>query len=202
MRDVTVDAVAKRAHVGGGCPLDAATRFTFRLHDVGPMVTGGLLVWSADLADEVLDTYHRLTESAPRELTAAALIRLAPAAPFVPEPARLKPIVAVLVCHSGTDAEPDLAPLRALPPPLVDLVREHSYTAQQSMIDDFDPPGLNQYWKTEFVPRLSPEYLDRWRDAALAVASPCPTRSCSTSRARATSATPTMGRSATEMPAS
>ncbi|MBI2391749.1 MAG: FAD-binding oxidoreductase [Deltaproteobacteria bacterium] len=157
---------------GGGGNFGVVTRFTFRVHRVGPIVTGGLMVWSADLAEQVLEAYRSLTSSAPRELTAAAIIRLAPPAPFVPAHAHFKPIVGVLVCHTGADPRRDLEPLRALPPPLVDLVTEHPYTVQQSMLDDLDPAGFNQYWKTEFLPELSSAYLDVWRRAALAVASP------------------------------
>jgi FAD/FMN-containing dehydrogenase len=157
---------------GGGGNFGVITRFTFRLHEVGPMVIGGLLVWSADLAEPVLEAYRALTRSAPRELTAAAMIRLAPPAPFVPAHAHGKPIIGVLLCHSGATAQADLAPLRALPPPLVDLVSERPYVAQQSMLDELDPSGFDQYWKTEFLPELSAGYLDVWRRAALAVASP------------------------------
>lgn len=157
---------------GGSGNFGIVTRFTFRLHRVGPMVTGGLMVWPAALAGDVLDTYRRLTDTAPRELTAAAMIRLAPPAPFVPEEAHFKPIVGILICHSGADPARDLAPLRELPEPLVDQLAEHPYTTQQSMLDELDPSGLNQYWKTEFLPGLSRDYLDTWRRAALEVASP------------------------------
>ena len=157
---------------GGGGNFGVVTRFTFRLHEVGPIVTGGLAAWSADRADEVLATYQELTASAPRELTAAAMIRLAPPAPFVPDEWRLKPIVGLLVCHSGPTAEADLAPLRAAGEPIFDLVGEKPYVAQQSMLDSLQPKGLNQYWKAEFLPDLPSEYLATFRDAALGVASP------------------------------
>src|SRR6266540_1967388 len=77
---------------GGGGNFGVVTRFTFRLHEVGPTVTGGLIAWSADRADEVLAAYQDLTELAPRELTAMAVLRLAPPAPFVPEEWHGKPI--------------------------------------------------------------------------------------------------------------
>ncbi|MDQ3034181.1 MAG: FAD-binding oxidoreductase [Myxococcota bacterium] len=157
---------------GGGGNFGVVTRFTFRLHDVGPTVTGGLIIWSAEHADQVLEAYHRLTDTAPLELTVAAMIRLAPPAPFVPLEWHHQPVVGVLVCHSGADPEKDLAPLRALPEPIVDLIEEHPYAVQQSMLDELDPPGRNQYWKTEFLPGLSAPFLASFRDAALAVASP------------------------------
>ncbi len=157
---------------GGGGNFGVVTRFTFRLHQVGPTVTGGLIAWSADRADEVLGTYRELTASAPRELTAAAMIRLAPPAPFVPEEWHLKPVVGLLVCHSGPNAEADLALVRALGDPIFNVVGEKPYVALQSMLDNLQPKGLHQYWKSEFLPDLPGEYLDTFRDAALRVASP------------------------------
>src|SRR5439155_16145688 len=96
------------------------TRFTFRLHEVGPIVTGGLIAWSAERAERVLATYRALTEAAPRELTAALVMRLAPPAPFVPEQWHGRPIVGMLVCHSGRNAQADLAALGDLGEPVVD----------------------------------------------------------------------------------
>jgi len=157
---------------GGGGNFGVVTRFAFRLHDVGPTVTGGLMIWSADRADEVLATYRDLTESAPRELTTAVIVMFAPPAPFVPEEWHGEPIIGMLVCHSGGNMEADLAAVRALGEPIVDLVSEKPYAAQQSMLDDTEPKGLNQYWKTEFLPGLTSEFLETFRDRALRVTSP------------------------------
>jgi len=157
---------------GGGGNFGVVTRFTFRLHEVGPRITGGLIAWSAERADEVLDAYLRLTRDAPRELTAAAIVRIAPPAPFVPAGWHGKPIAAVLVCHSGADPEADLEPLRALGDPVVDLIEERSYTEQQSLLDATDRKGNHQYWKTEYIPGLTSDYLDTFREAALRLTSP------------------------------
>jgi hypothetical protein len=69
---------------GGGGNFGVATRFTFRLHRVGPTMTGGLILWSADRAGEILELYRQVTESVPRELTLVLTLRRAPAAPFLP----------------------------------------------------------------------------------------------------------------------
>lgn len=157
---------------GGGGNFGVVTRFTFRLHEVGPTVTGGLIAWSADRAEEVLKAYRDLTESAPRELTAAAIVLTAPPAPFVPEESHGKLIVAMLVCHSGGNAKNELAPVRDLEDPIFDLITEKPYVDQQSMLDDMEPMGLHQYWKTEFLPGLSKEYLQAFLDGALKATSP------------------------------
>jgi FAD/FMN-containing dehydrogenase len=157
---------------GGGGNFGVVTRFTFRLHQVGPTITGGLIVWSAERADEVLAAYRDLTESAPRELTAAAIVRLAPPAPFLPQAWHGKPIAGIQVCHSGANAEADLAAVRALGDPIVDLAAPMPYAALQSMLNAMEPKWLHRYWKTEFLPGLSSEFLDVFRDGAMQVTSP------------------------------
>jgi FAD/FMN-containing dehydrogenase len=157
---------------GGGGNFGVVTRFTFRLHEVGPRVTGGLIVWSVDRVDDVLAAYRDLTESAPRELTAAVAVRLAPSAPFLPDERHGRPIVGLLVCHSGTDADADLAAVRALGDPIADLVTEKPYTDQQRMSDGMEPTGNRYYWKTEYMAELTNEFLETFRDSALRVTSP------------------------------
>ena len=157
---------------GGGGNFGAVTRFTFRLHELGPIVTGGLIVWSAERIDDVLATYRDLTESAPRELTAAVTVRVAPPAPFLPEEWHGKPIIGLLVCHSGADMERDLAPVRALGDPIADLITEKPYTDQQSMLDGMEPKGHHYYWKTEYLAALTNEFLETFRNRALKVTSP------------------------------
>jgi FAD/FMN-containing dehydrogenase len=157
---------------GGGGNFGVVTRFTFRLHRLGPTVTGGLIAWNAEQADEVLAAYQDLTQSAPRELTAAAVVLTAPPAPFVPEKWQGQPIIGMLLCHSGRNPEADLTPVRALGDPIFDLITRKPYTAQQSMLDNMEPKGLHQYWKTEYLPSLSSEYLNTFRGAALEATSP------------------------------
>ena len=157
---------------GGGGNFGVVTRFRFRLHEVGPIITGGLIIWSADRVDEVLAAYRDVTESASRELTAAAIVRLAPPAPFLPQEWHGKPVAGIQVCHSGADAEADLAAVRSVKDPIVDLVAEKPYTAQQSMLDAMEPKRLHRYWKTEYLPGLSSEFLNTFRDGALKVTSP------------------------------
>ncbi len=157
---------------GGGGNFGIVTRFTFRLHEVGPTVTGGLVVWSADRVDDVLAAYRELTEAAPRELTAAVTVRLAPPAPFLPQEWHGTPIIGLLVCHSGADAEADLAPVRALGAPIADLVSEKPYTEQQAMLDGMEPKGNHYYWKTEYLDGLSNAFLDTFCERAVEVTSP------------------------------
>ena len=157
---------------GGGGNFGVVTRFSFRLHQVGPTITGGLTIWSAERAAEVLAAYRDLTESAPRALTAATIVRLAPPAPFLPQAWHGKPIVGIQVCHSGANAAADLAPIRALGNPIVDLTGPKPYVAVQSMLNVMEPKWLHRYWKAEFLPGLSSDFLDAFCGGALQVTSP------------------------------
>lgn len=142
---------------GGGGNFGVVTQFVYRLHEVGPQVTGGLMAWPATRAEEVLDTFQALTDVAPRELTLVAVRRNAPPAPWVPPELHGTPIVIIVVCHSGSpeQAEVDLAPLRALGDPIADLVMVKDYVVQQTLLDATMPSGNHYYWKSEFLPELS-----------------------------------------------
>ena len=182
---VTADGEVRRAGLdehddlfwalrGGGGNFGVATSFTFRLHEVGPQITGGLVAWDADEAGEVLGLYRELSESAPWELTLAVMIRLAPPAPFIPERWHGKPVVVVIACHTGdvAQADEDLAPLRNFRRPIVDLIRQKPYAEQQTMFDATQPNGMHNYWKSEFLPRLSDELLATYRAQAEGMHSP------------------------------
>ena len=157
---------------GGGGNFGVVTRFTFRLHNVGPSVLGGLMVWGIDRADDVYSAYLEVAERAPRELMTGLINTTAPPAPFVPVEWHGKPIIAVLVCHSGSNPERDILPLRQLADPVADLVAERPYVEQQQLLDEMEPKGFNQYWKTEYLPAISGDYLHMALDAAMRKRSP------------------------------
>jgi FAD/FMN-containing dehydrogenase len=149
---------------GGGGNFGVVTEFVYRLHEVGPKITGGLMAWPASRAVEVLNTFRQVTESAPRELTLVVVRRNAPPAPWVPQELHGTPIVIVVACHSGTpeQAEADLAPLRALGDPAADLIAVKDYAVHQTLLDATMPNGNHYYWKSEFVPELSDELLETY----------------------------------------
>ncbi|SEP15822.1 FAD/FMN-containing dehydrogenase [Halogranum amylolyticum] len=153
---------------GAGSNLGVVTSFTYRLHEVGPTVYGGLIAWPAERADEILEVYRELTAKVPRELTVFLHLLRAPPAPFVPEEAHGKRICAMAVCYSGdrNDTREVLAPIRALDDPVVDLLQEQPYTQVQSYLDATEPKGMHYYWKTEFAAELSADLLSTMRNLA------------------------------------
>jgi FAD/FMN-containing dehydrogenase len=151
---------------GGGGNFGVVTRFTFRLHEVGPTVYGGLIAWPFERADEILPAYRTITTEAPRELAVWLILLQAPPAPFVPEAWHGKRICAMAVCYSGAldDVDEVLAPIRALGEPVVDLLQEQPYVQVQSYLDEGEPKGMHYYWKTEYLAELSDDLLAITRD--------------------------------------
>jgi FAD/FMN-containing dehydrogenase len=153
---------------GGGGNFGVVTRFTFRLHEVGPTVYGGLIAWPFDRAGEILAAYRKLSVEAPRELSVWLVLMRAPAAPFVPPEYHGERCCVMAVCYSGDPAGKDaaIAPIRELGDPAVDLLQEWPYTMQQSFLDDTEPKGIHAYWKTEYLAELSEDLLPILRDLA------------------------------------
>ena len=159
---------------GGGGNFGVVTWFTYRLHPLGPKIVGGIIVWPAARAEEVLRFFRAYTGKAPPELTLVVLVRLAPLAPFIPPEWRLKPIVAIVACHTGDprEAAKDVAPIKNLGTPVVDLIGETTYAAQQSLLNATQPKGNNYYWKTGYLTELPDDMLATFRRGALETTSP------------------------------
>jgi FAD/FMN-containing dehydrogenase/pimeloyl-ACP methyl ester carboxylesterase len=153
---------------GAGANLGVVTSFTFRLHEVGPTVYGGIIGWPFERADEILRAYRTLATEAPHELSVWMNLFRAPPAPFVPQEWHGKRICAMAVCYTGDLAQVDqvMAPIRALSDPIVDLLQQQPYTQVQSNLDAMEPKGKHYYWKTEYVAELSDDLLATWRDLA------------------------------------
>jgi FAD/FMN-containing dehydrogenase len=152
---------------GAGANLGVVTRFTFRLHEVGPTVYGGLIAWPFERADEILKAYRTITAGAPRELAVWMILLNAPPMPFVPAEWHGRKICAMVVCYSGDlDRTGEaMAPIRALSEPVVDVLQEWPYIRQQSFLDDGEPKGAHYYMKTEYVADLSDGLLTEAREA-------------------------------------
>jgi FAD/FMN-containing dehydrogenase len=151
---------------GGGGNYGVVTRFTFRLHEVGPTVYGGLIAWPFERASEILRAYRTITTEAPPELAVWLILLHAPPASFVPEAWHGQKICAMAVCYSGApDARAEaLAPIRALGEPILDLLAEQPYTRVQSYLDEAEPRGMHYYWKTAYLAELSDGLLVTARD--------------------------------------
>jgi FAD/FMN-containing dehydrogenase len=111
---------------GGGGNFGVATRFRFRLHELGTIV-GGMLMLPATV--DTIAGFMDESEASPEELGTIANVMKAPPLPFVPEEAHGKLVIMALMAYAGdTDAgQRALAPFRALAEPVADMLRPMPY---------------------------------------------------------------------------
>jgi FAD/FMN-containing dehydrogenase len=147
---------------GGGGNFGIVTAFHFRLHEVGPTVLGGMLVYPAAMAGDLVRFWRDFMSTAPDEVGSAVAFITAPPEEFVPEPVRGHPVVGVILCYTGPmeEGERVLAPLRQFGPPGVDLVGPMPYVAVQQLIDAANPKGMLNYWTADFLAELPDEAVD------------------------------------------
>lgn len=147
---------------GGGGNFGVATSFLFRLHPVDTVVAGPTL-WPLEQAEEAMRWYREFIAQAPEELNGYfAFLTVPPAAPF-PEALWNQKMCGVVWCYTGPPEQADtvFAPVRAFAPPALDGIQAMPFPALQSAFDDLYPPGLQWYWKADYITELPDEAIRR-----------------------------------------
>jgi FAD/FMN-containing dehydrogenase len=159
---------------GGSSNFGVVTSYEFRLHRVGPVVLGGMLIHPIDEAKERLRAWRDYVEQAPEELSTAAAVLVAPPEPFVPDELQGRPVLGMLVMYIGDpdDGAPVVGPIKELGPPVVDMVEPMPYTAFQEILDPTAPWGTQVYNSGEHLHELSDEAIDTFVDYASKLESP------------------------------
>ena len=143
---------------GGGGNFGVVTQFEYRLHEVDPMATGGMVLWPLEQAREVVRFYRDWIEAAPDEVSGGVAVFRAPPEEFVPAPLQGTPVCAAIPISFG---DPDLLrPIREFGSPFADLVGPMSYLEVQRIFEPSSPWGFLNYWKAELVPELRDEVID------------------------------------------
>jgi len=158
---------------GGGGNFGIVTTFTFKLHEVGPMVWGGMLVYPPDRAREVARAYRDFVLKAPDEVGSGLAFVTAPHEEFVPEPARGHPMVGIICCYVGRpeDGPAAYAPLLELEPAMA-MVDVMPYVVVQQLIEGGNQKGALNYWTGDFYDELPDEALDTLCEIATQPSSP------------------------------
>lgn len=144
---------------GGGGNFGVVTRFTFRLHEVGPEVVLLGAMFNLAEADKVVNTWTRVMASAPDEFSCNCFYWSVPAAPSMPEALHGQPVVALMGTWAGdVQAGMDfIAPFRTLARPLVDMSGVCTYVELQQLVDPFFPRrALHYYWRSLNLRALPP----------------------------------------------
>jgi hypothetical protein len=145
---------------GGGGNFGIVTSFQFRLHPVSTVIAGPTL-WPMERAAEVMRRYREFLPQAPEDINGFFAFLVVPPAPPFPEHLHNKTMCGVVWCCTGPEdkAQEAMRPMRTFGPPAFEFVGPMPLPALQSMFDPLYPPGLQWYWKADFVNELKDEAI-------------------------------------------
>jgi len=139
---------------GGGGNFGVAASLEYRLHPIGPIVTGGLIAYPFSAAWDVLRFFRDVTASLPDEfMVFGGLIH-------APDGSGTK-LVALVVCHCGPlgAGESATQPIKKFGAPAMDVIGPMPYAQVNAMLDAAYPRGALNYWKSNFLSSLSDEAI-------------------------------------------
>ncbi len=147
---------------GGGGNFGVVTEFVFRVHDVGPELLSGLVVYPLEQAKEALRRYREIAAGFADDTAVWCVLRLAPPLPFLPEEVHGKPVIVFALCHAGDpdDGRRAVEPIRHLGTPYGEHIGVQPFTAWQQAFDPLLAPGARNYWKSHNFTELTDGTID------------------------------------------
>jgi FAD/FMN-containing dehydrogenase len=145
---------------GGGGNFGVVTAFEFYLHPVDTVIAGPLF-WPLDALEDALRWYREWLPQAPEDVNAFFLIGQVPPADPFPKEIQGQNICGLQWCYLGSEETLSevIQPARDVAKPLFEHVGPMPYPVLQSIFDDLYPPGLQWYWKGDFVKELTDEAI-------------------------------------------
>jgi FAD/FMN-containing dehydrogenase len=136
---------------GGGGNFGIAASFQYRLHPVDK-VFAGMVAHPLERAADALKFFGAYAHAAPDELTMMAVLLTTPDE---------NKVLALLGCFAGalSDAEKALEPLRRFGAPVADTFAAIPYVDFQGLLEPGFPPGLQNYWKSNFLSGISDDLV-------------------------------------------
>lgn len=143
---------------GGGGNFGVVSKFHYQLHPMDRNVLSGMLVWSVDQAQNVLESYAEMAPSLSREMY------IGPVMATMPDGTG---IVAMEVVYNGDPGagEKELAPLRAVGTIMDDSVKVQDYKVTQTQEDATTAHGIRSYAKNGMVKEFTQALVDDMIDA-------------------------------------
>ena len=153
---------------GGGGNFGVVTSFLFRLHPV-QMVTAGPTFWPIEQTPEVMKAYQEFILQAPVDVSGFLAFLTVPPVPLFPPELHLKQVCAIIWCSTATPERANRVtqPMRTVGTPVLDHVGPMPFPVLQSLFDPLLPPGLQWYWRADFVKTFSAEAITAHYEQAL-----------------------------------
>jgi FAD/FMN-containing dehydrogenase len=145
---------------GGGGNFGVATTLEFRLGEVDT-VYGGPIFFNIESAGDVLRFYRDFIADAPEQFGGFPAFQIAPPLPFIPEGRHGETLIAFVSAWTGSenDGERLIQRIRDVAPVVAEQIGMIPYPALNSAFDALVPPGLQHYWKANFVSELTDDAI-------------------------------------------
>ena len=139
---------------GGGGNFGIATSLEYALHEVGPMITGGVVAHPLARGFDALRFFRDTCATLPDEVMLMAGLQTAP------DGSNAK-LVGLVAGHCGAveQGAESLRPIKAFGPPVLDAMGPIPYSALNGMLDPGFPKGAFNYWKAQFLTDLSDDAI-------------------------------------------
>lgn len=144
---------------GGGGNLGVVTSLELRLHDVGPEVLAGQIIYPFEDAERMLAAFATFMHDAPDELQCLPFTFRVPPIDAFPSEWHGQPVLDFVVFHRDPGALGAVQPLRELGTPILDAVGPAPYTAVQQSFDANLPGGQRYYSVAHDLPDLSADTI-------------------------------------------
>jgi len=147
---------------GGGGNFGVVTSFLFKAYPIHTNYAGPMF-WPLEDAAEIMRWYRGLITKAPNTLNGFFAFLTVPPGPPFPAHLHNRKMCGIVWCYTGPakKAQQVFKPIRGFKTPALDMVGPIPHPALQSMFDALYPPGLQWYWKADFVRELSDEAIAR-----------------------------------------
>jgi FAD/FMN-containing dehydrogenase len=141
---------------GGGGNFGVVTSFEFRAHPVRTLYAGPTF-WPLEQSAEVLRAYRDFIVAAPDYVNGFFAFLTIPPSPMFPDHLHLKKVCGVMWTCTGSAARAEAATraMRSVGTPLLDHQSDMPVPVVNSLFDGLYPPGLQWYWRADFVKELS-----------------------------------------------
>jgi FAD/FMN-containing dehydrogenase len=145
---------------GGGGNFGVVTALEYQLHPVD-MIYGGPMFYELSETANILRFYRDYIADASEQMGCFPAFQIAPPLPFIPENRHGDTFIAMVACWAGPidEGEAALKPFHDVAPVVAEFVGPAPYPALNSAFDALVPPGLQHYWKANFVKELTDEAI-------------------------------------------
>ena len=146
---------------GGGGNFGIVTSFLFRGCPVDQVFAGPML-WEMEDARELLQWYREVSPTLPEELCGLFTFLKVPPGPPFPGELHGKAMCGIVWAYCGPldVVEATFRPVRRFRAPRFELMGSMPYPALQGMFDAMYPPGLQWYWRGDFLGQIPDEAID------------------------------------------